>query len=274
MSSAAQPAPAPQRRQISVNGRVIAHAAIAREAQNHPARSPAEAWLSAARALALRELLSQEAKRLGIVAAPQADEDGREETPEEAAMRALVDIDVRTPEPTEEECRRYYENNRARFRSPTISEAAHILIPAAAEDIEARTAASARAQAICEHLARSPGDFADLAGEFSACPSAKQGGNLGQLSGGETVAEFEVALARLQPGEITSKPVESRYGYHVIRLARRLEGRDLPFELVRDRIAAYLGEAVRRRGLAQYVSRLASNADLRGIEFPKPENYM
>ena len=94
------------------------------------------------------------------------------------------------------------------------------------------------------------------------------------MSGGETVAEFEVALARLKPGEITSSPVASRYGFHVIRLARRIEGRDLPFELVRDRIASYLGEAVRRRGLAQYVSRLAAKADLRGVEFPKPENYM
>lgn len=273
MSAALQTA-LPARRPISVNGKLIPHAAIAREAQHHPAAAPGEAWQAAARALALRELLKQEAARLEIAAAPLADSDGRVETAEEAAMRALVEREVRVPEPTEQECRRYYENNRARFRSASMSEAAHILIPAAPDDEAARPAAHGRAQAICDHLVARPDDFADLADEFSACPSAKQGGNLGQLSGGDTVAEFEHALARLQPGEITREPVETRFGYHVIRLGRRLEARQLPFELVTARIRDYLAERVRRRALQQYVAVLAGRADLRGVEFVRPETLM
>jgi peptidyl-prolyl cis-trans isomerase C len=60
----------------------------------------------------------------------------------------------------------------------------------------------------------------------------------------------------------------------VIRLARRVEGRQLPFDLVRARIADYLAERVRRRALSQYVAVLAAKADLRGVEFPRPENLM
>ncbi len=274
MSCSVLPAAPARRAVVSVNGKAIPHAAIARETQNHPADTPVEAWQAAARALAVRELLQQEAKRLGVVAAPQADSEGRVETQEEAAMRALLSLEVRTPEPRDEECRRYYDNNRARFRSPTINEAAHILVAAAPGDEAARATAKARAGSICERLATKPEDFADLAREFSSCPSATQGGNLGQLSGGETVAEFEAALARLAPGEITRAPVETRFGYHVVKLVRRIEGRDLPYHLVRERICAYLGEAVRRRALAQYVAVLAGRADLRGVDFERPANLM
>ncbi len=264
----------PARRPITVNGTLIAHAEIAREAQHHAATAPGEAWQAAARALALRELLKQEAARLEIVAAPLTDPEGRVETPDEAAMRVLVEREVRMPRPTDEECRRYYENNLARFRSAGMWEASHILIPAAPDDTSARLAAHARAQAICEHLIERPDDFADLASEFSACPSAKAGGALGQLSGGDTVAEFEAALTGLQPGEITRHPVETRFGYHVIRLGRRLEPRQLPFELVAEWIRDYLAERVRRRALQQYVAVLAGRADLCGVEFARPETLM
>jgi len=273
MSCSVQPAASPRRTTVSVNGRTIPHAAIARETQNHPADSPVEAWIAASRALAIRELLRQEAARLGIVATPQTDEAGRAETNEEAAMRALIEQEARTPEPTEGELRRFYEANLGKFRSATISEAAHILIVAPPDDA-ARAAARGRAQSICERLVDHPDDFGRLAREFSACPSAAQGGNLGQLSGGETVPEFEAALARLEPGEISRKAVETRYGFHVVKLERRVDGRQLPFDLVRDRIDAYLREAVRRRASAQYVAVLAGRAQLVGVDLVRPSNLM
>jgi peptidyl-prolyl cis-trans isomerase C len=51
-----------------------------------------------------------------------------------------------------------------------------------------------------------------------------------------------------------------------VRLDRRIEGRQLPFELVHRRIAEYLDEAVRRRALQQYVSILAGRAQVTGVE--------
>src|SRR5512135_2280769 len=74
---------------VSVNGVVIPRDAIAREVQNHPASKPIKAWESAARALAIRELLLQQARLVGIIAAPVRDGAGRCETEEEALIRGL-----------------------------------------------------------------------------------------------------------------------------------------------------------------------------------------
>ena len=101
---------------------------------------------AAARALVVRELLLQEARRLGVAAEPLADDDGRRETDEEALIRALVEREVRVPDPDEARCRRYYEQNLRRFRSPDIYEAAHILFAAAPGDGDARAAARMQAE--------------------------------------------------------------------------------------------------------------------------------
>jgi peptidyl-prolyl cis-trans isomerase C len=253
---------------VSVNGVAIARDAIAREAQHHPAAKPILAWQEAARALIVRELLLQEARRLNIEAQPIADEKDRRETEDEALIRQLVDAEVVTPQADESVCRRYYEQNRKRFRSAELCEARHILLAAAPNDSKARLAAKADAGRIIAELRRDPSRFAALAEALSACPSAKCGGNLGQIGPGQTVPEFEKALATLPVGETGPEPVESRYGIHVVILDRRIEGCELPFEAVRDRIASYLMECARRRATAQYIARLVTRAEIAGIEMP------
>ena len=128
----------PKPKTISVNGVLIPREAIAREVQNHPAEKPILAWQAAARALVVRELLFQETARLGVEAEPLSDPDGRIETADEAAMRTLVEREVITPEPDEAACRRFYEQNRQRFRSGDLYEAAHILVAAPRGDVAAR----------------------------------------------------------------------------------------------------------------------------------------
>lgn len=256
---------------VRVNGVPISRDLIAREVQQHPARTPADAWSAAARALVIRELLLQEARRLAFAAAPLADADGRRETDDEAAIRALITQEVRTPEPDEGACRRYYEQNRRRFCSADIYEAAHILFAADRRDTAGFAQARAMAQAVLAELRARPENFAELAQRHSACPSAAQGGNLGQITAGQTTPEFEAALIRLAVGTIATEPVETRYGFHVIRLDRRIEGQELPFAAVADRIAEYLKEQVERRALAQYVARLASAATIEGIVLPSAE---
>ena len=251
---------------VTVNGVAVPTADIAREAQHHASPDPDEAWMMAARALAIRELLSQEADRLAIVAEPIEDDEGRRETPQEARYRALIEREVVVPRADEAACRGYYERNRRRFRSPDLFEAAHILLAAAPGDEAAREAARRTAETLIAELGERPETFAALAAAHSACPSAGQGGNLGQLGPGQTVAEFETALRGMQPG-IHPRPIESRYGFHVVRLDRRIDGRDLPFELVGERIARYLDESVQRRALAQYVAVLAGRAAVTGVAF-------
>ena len=176
----------PQPKVVKVNGIVIPRDAISREAQHHPAGKPIAAWRLATRALVIRELLLQEARRLGVEAAPRTDDAGRRETDEEAMIRGLVEREVATPHPDEETCRRYYDRNRKAFRSPTIYEVAHILFAARQCDAEAFDHASRRAWAALDALRLDPGCFEELARLQSDCPSAAQGGNLGQITCGQT----------------------------------------------------------------------------------------
>src|SRR3546814_12133206 len=93
--------------------------------QFHPAASAAAARHEAARALVVRELLLQAAEALGIVEPDPAEAaDGPEETREEALIRTVIAREVRTPEPDEVACRRYYENNLRRFRSAGLYQGA------------------------------------------------------------------------------------------------------------------------------------------------------
>jgi len=58
--------------------------------------------------------------------------------------------------------------------------------------------------------------FAELAQKFSKCPSAEQGGDLGELKPGRADQDFADAAFALRPGQMTEKPVKTRFGYHLI----------------------------------------------------------
>lgn len=254
----------PKPKSVTVNGTVIPREAIAREVQNHPADRPIDGWHAAARALVVRELLLQEAQRLGIEAEPLRDSEGRTETPEEATMRALIEREVVTPEPDEAVCRRYYEQHLSRFRSGDLYEAAHILLVAPAADGAARAEARLTAETILAAVRSDPALFAEFARSRSDCKtSAQEGGRLGQLTRGQTAIGFEQALQRMRPGEFAI--AETRFGLHVIRLDHHAPGHLLPFDLVRDRISGYLATSVQHRALAQYLAVLAGRAQITGV---------
>ena len=256
---------------VSVNGVVVPRDVIAREVQHHRATTPVAAWKMAAQALAIRELLLQEARRLELVAEPSTDSEGRRETEADACIRVLIEREVKMPDPDLASCRRYYEQSRRRFRSPDIYEAAHILFSAPANNPAAFACARKKAEDVLAELKLHPKRFADLARLHSACPSGAQGGNLGQITGGQTTPEFERALASRMPGSLCQEPVATRYGHHIIRLDRRIEGRELPFAAVAVKIADYLANSVEHRAVAQYVARLVSRARIEGIELAGAE---
>lgn len=264
--AAPRPATRPSRPdEVSVNGIVIPRAAIAQEIQNHQAKTPVAAFHAAARALVVRELLLGEARRLGITAAPEADAEGCRETDEEALIRALLEQEVRIPTADDATCRRYYEQNRRAFRTGDLFEAAHILFPAAADDAAGRDQARAEAQAVVALLRSGAATFEAMARAHSACPSREVGGSLGQIGPGQTVPEFERALGAIAPGAALPETVETRYGIHLVRVAHRIEGRDLPFEMVTEAIAAKLEETSWHTAVRQYLSLLAGQADIRGV---------
>ncbi len=176
---------------ISVNGVTISADDIRTEAQLHPAKNPGEAFAEAARALVVKELLMQAAVARGLTGEPETLGPGKTETQEDATIRALLDSEVETPSANEENCLRYYEGNLGKFRSETIYEARHILFAAPQSDKAARQRACSDAEAAIAVLNDDRSQFEALAQMHSACPSKEQGGNLGQLTKGSTVPEFE-----------------------------------------------------------------------------------
>jgi len=251
---------------VSVNEVQIPAAAIAAECQNHPAESAEAARQEAVRALVVRELLLQEASRLAIAATPEKDEAGRTETADEALIRGLLADQVKTPKADDDACRRYYDNNSKRFRSADIFEASHILLSADTADTEKYAACVGEAEAIIAALGKRPDDFAGLARDRSDCASGKEDGRLGQITRGQTTPEFETFLFALEEGQLCPQPVKTPYGIHVVRLDRQEPGRVMPFEAVRDRIAAYIEEVSWRRAVSQYIQLLAGQSKVQGFE--------
>ena len=252
-------------KEVSVNNVPIPEQDIMAEAQNHPASSPGRALRAAAEALVIKELLWQEAKQLDISASPEKDNEGRLETDRDAAIRVLIDQEISVPTATPDVCRLYYERHPEKFCTPTLFEARHILIAAPESDKSRRREAQTRAEEICQVLQAKPELFSSLAREHSECSSRDQGGNLGQLSPGSTVTEFEKAMADMQEGEISQSPVASRFGFHVIALDRRIEGKTLPYEMVSVRIAGWLEASAWSKAVSQYISILVGRAEIRGI---------
>ncbi len=257
--------PPPSFGEVRVNGVEITPEAIAQEIQHHPAPDAETAWIEAARALAVRELLLQEARRLGIEAEPEADDGGRTEADDDALMRGLLEAEVSPEMPGEEECRRYYEAQSHRFRTPDLFEASHILIEPEGDDESAWAAAQAQARTIAAEVGDDPKAFAEAARAFSKCPSAQQDGSLGQIRRGELAPSVQAGIEALEPGTTGREPVRSRFGWHALRLQRRIEGRTLPFEIVRDRIADMLEARSWSITAARYVSQLAARSEIEGV---------
>jgi peptidyl-prolyl cis-trans isomerase C len=251
--------------EVRVGGVAIPSAAIAAEAQNHPAPKgkPGLAWKAAARSLVLRHLMLQDAASRGLEAEPAEVAPGRFETDEEALLRAYLDTVVEIAPPSAEEVRAIWLAEPGKFLSHPLWSASHILF--SGKDAQARAIAAA------EKLLENPSTFAAIARHESDCPSRERGGDLGQLSPGATVPEFEAVLRSLEPGEITGAPVQTRFGWHLIRLDALAPGRPLPFDAVAPRIS----EALEKKAWVEAMHRLAedllSNSEVTGIEMTAGE---
>lgn len=253
---------------ISVNGVTVAPESMAREIQYHPAPSRDEALYLACRALVIRELLRQRISALGIRVTPAAGE-----SEEEAATRALMRREVPMPQADEQTCRDYYARNRERFASAPLVMARHILLACPPEDAEERSRTREQAEALLAELRATPERFAALVLAHSACPSREQGGMLGQISKGQTVPEFERQLLRLPIG-IAPRPLESRYGFHLVAVEQRIEGRQLPYEAVTEAIRSELDQRVWQVAVAQYLRYLVGAAEIQGIHLEGAETLL
>jgi peptidyl-prolyl cis-trans isomerase C len=208
---------------------------------------------------AVHELLRQRASELGFLG-----NEANSTDIEQAIERTLAE-EVPVPEPTDEECARWFDANKQRFRSGDLVCARHILFQITPGSPV--PAIRGVAESMLHELQNNPQLFGERAKEHSNCPSGAQGGNLGQLQRGETVPEFDKALF----GDATTigilpKLVTTRHGFHIISIDQRIEGKQLPYDFVRDDVAAELRRRSEARALSQYVRLLAGNAELEGVD--------
>ena len=214
---------------------------------------------------AARELLRQRAVEVGLLDAAVEDEAEIDST-----IEALLEKEVATPVPTEAECRRYYEQNPTEFESGDLVHARHILFQVTPQVNVPQM--RARAEEALNTLLAEPDRFAAMAAELSNCPSGEQGGNLGQVSRGDMVPEFEKALFKFGASGILRDLVKTRYGFHIVAVDQRIPGHRLPFDIVQEQIAARLRSRVEEKALRQYVSVLAGQAEIEGVQLEASES--
>lgn len=237
-----------------VNHVVIDATSIAEESQHHA--DSADPLLAARRALVIRELLRQRTVELALI----GDGDQLDDT----ALDVMLEREVNVPEPTTDDCERYYRSHAARFRRNDIVYASHILLAVTANAPLAMI--RRKAEETLQQVLAAPQRFEEVAREVSNCPSAGVGGSLGQLLRGDSVPEFEAALFDTPDTGILPRLINTRFGFHIVRIERRVAGEQMPFEAVEADIARFLAERVRHKAMQQYVSILASQAKIEGVE--------
>lgn len=245
---------------ITVNGVEITSDQINVEVQYHPAESLFGAQYEAAHSLVVRELLIQRAVHLGL-----CEYDEAVKSPDDI-FDTLFEAEIKTPEADEETCLRYYENNKNKFNTSPLFEASHILYLAHKDDESARQTALGKSQDALARIIKNPNSFSVIAKAESACSSAKNSGHLEQITKGQTTPAFEFALFGMKEGEMSKEPVASEFGYHLIKVHKRLEGKELPFEAVHEWIADYFSRQSWQRAFSQYLQLLAGQAEIIGFD--------
>ncbi|HET9664672.1 MAG TPA: SurA N-terminal domain-containing protein, partial [Burkholderiales bacterium] len=154
------------------------------------------------------------------------------------------------------EVKKYYEENLAQFETRQERQASHILITVdAAASAEDKQKARARAEELAKQLRQKPERFGEVAKEQSQDPgSAANGGDLGYFGRGTMPKPFEEAVFSMKPGDV-SDPVETQYGYHIIRLTNVKGGEKRSFEEARSQIETEL----KRQQAARKFAELAEN---------------
>ena len=150
---------------------------------------------------------------------------------EEMLSRYAVQKAVERVRVTDEEAKKYFEENPDQFAPQATFNASHILVETEEQAAE-----------IAEQIKSGELTFEDAAMQFSSCPSKQNGGSLGEFGHGQMVPEFEAACEALEEGEL-SAPVQTQFGWHLIKLVSKGMGKPVEYKDVAEQLKeALMGE--------------------------------
>lgn len=174
-----------------------------------------------------RSILAAEARSKGLRDDPGVQR--RVAYYEAKALRDVYWTQLMSERISDEAAQAYYDEQVASIEPEEEIRARHILV-----------ATEEEALAVIDEI-EAGADFADVAKEKSTGPSGADGGDLGYFTSGTMVEAFNDAAFALQPGEI-SQPVQTRFGWHVIKVEDRRMQEIAPFEMVRDQVIGALAQ--------------------------------
>ena len=146
---------------------------------------------------------------------------------------------------SDEDVKKYYEDNIDRFKQGETVNADHILVDSEEKALE-----------ILAKIQSAEVSFADAAREYSSCPSGQRGGNLGDFGRGQMVPEFDKAVFELEVGEVTKTPVQTQFGYHLIKLNSKSDESVMPFEQIAPQLKDMVLGEKRREAYEKRINQL------------------
>ncbi len=174
-----------------------------------------------------QKLLANEAYNSDIVKTAEYKEE-LEKAKKNLAFQIWLRDFSKTIKSTDKELKKFYDNNIYRLKEPEQFKASHILVKSE-DDAKKIISDLQKAKNLKE-------EFTKKAKEKSIGPSGTNGGELGWFTSDKMVPEFSNAASKLKKGTITSKPVKTNYGYHVIYLDDKKEASTIPFEKIKDQL--------------------------------------
>jgi len=178
------------------------------------------------------------------------------------AIQKLIETQVaQKVKVSEQEIKDYYDNNPQLFKQPESVQAKHILIKVDHKADKAKKAKAEKKIKKAQQRLKAGEKFSKLAEELSQRASSKKGGDLGYFSHGQMVKSFEKVAFSLKPGEV-SDIVETRFGYHLIKLVDKKEASTVPYKEAKDRLTQQLKQQKTHKQVTQYVARLKENAKI------------
>jgi peptidyl-prolyl cis-trans isomerase C len=178
------------------------------------------------------------------------------------AIQQLIDKEVaQKVQVTDEESKTFFDSNPQLFQQPERVKASHILIKVdegASE--EKKTEARKKIMEIQEKVQKGE-DFAELAKTYSEGPSAPKGGDLDFFGRGQMVKPFEDAAFSLKPNE-TSDIVETKFGYHLIKVVDKQPEKKMAYADVKERIDKHLKDQKLRTERQLYFDKLKKEAKI------------